>query len=404
MTNAATIPLRRDARVLGLVCTGHFISHFYQIILPPLFLFLRAEFDVSYAALGLTVTLFMGANGVSQVPTGFLVDRVGARIILVGGLFLEAAAIGLMAVVPSFEWILFLAFVAGLGHSVFHPANYAILSSSVDEGRMGRAFSLHSFAGFLGTAISPLTIIFLATLWGWRWALGLAAVVGIATAFAILAGGAILKDDSAHRESTAAGGDATSLTDGLKLLVSRPMMMMFLFWVTTSLAQSGISSFSVVAIVAMYDTTVTLAGWVLTAYLFAVAGGILVGGALADRTTRHNLIACVAFLVTAAMIALVGLVSLPIYLIIGLFALVGLCLGLVMPARDMMVRAAAPPGATGKAFGFMAAGGSVGGIVTPPLFGWMLDQGDPQGIFWIMAIFMVIAVATVLPGKKKSET
>ena len=403
MTNAATIPLRRDARVLGLVCTGHFISHFYQIILPPLFLFLRAEFGVSYAALGLTVTFFMGANGFSQVPAGFLVDRVGARVVLVGGLFLEATAIGCMAVVPSFPWILGLAFVAGLGHSVFHPANYAILSSSVDEGRMGRAFSLHSFAGFLGTAISPLTVIFLATLWGWRWALGLAAVVGIATAFAIVAGGGVLKDDSAPRGSAAADGDAVSLKEGLKLLVSPPMMMMFFFWVTTSLAQSGISSFSVVAIVAMYDATVTLAGWVLTGYLFAVAGGILVGGALADRTTRHNLIACVAFAVTAAMIALVGLVALPIYLIIGLFTLVGLCLGMVMPARDMMVRAAAPRGATGKAFGFMAAGGAVGGVVTPPLFGWMVDQGEPQGIFWIMAIFMVVAMATVLPRKRKSS-
>ncbi|MDP6787399.1 MAG: MFS transporter [Rhodospirillales bacterium] len=400
MTKAATTPLRRDARVLGLVCTGHFISHFYQIILPPLFFFLNAEFEVGYAALGLLVTLFMGANGVSQVPTGFLVDRIGARVVLVGGLFLEAGAIGLMAVVPSFHWILVLAILAGLGHSVFHPANYAILSSSVDEGRMGRAFSMHSFAGFLGTAVSPLTIIFLANIWGWRWALGLAAVVGIATAFAILAGGGDLKDDNAPRDSAAAGGEAVSLKGGLKLLASPPMIMMFLFWVTTSLAQSGISSFSVVAIVAMYDATVTLAGWVLTAYLFAVAGGILVGGALADRTTRHDLIACVAFLVTAAMIALVGLVALPIILIIGLFALVGLCLGLVMPARDMMVRAAAPPGATGKAFGFMAAGGSVGGIVTPPLFGWMVDQGEPQGIFWIMAIFMVIAVATVLPRRK----
>jgi MFS family permease len=267
---------------------------------------------------------------------------------------------------------------------------------------MGRAFSLHSFAGFLGTAISPLTIIFLATLWGWRWALGLAAVVGIATAFAILAGGGVLKDDSASRGSAAAG-DAVSLKDGLKLLVSPPMMTMFLFWVTTSLAQSGISSFSVVAIVAMYGTSVTLAGWVLTGYLFAVAGGILVGGALADRTTRHNLIACVAFALTAGMIALVGLLSLPIFLIVGLFVLVGLCLGMVMPARDMMVRAAAPRGATGKAFGFMAAGGSVGGIVTPPLFGWMVDQGEPQGVFWIMAIFMVIAIATVLPRKRESS-
>ena len=402
MTNGATIPLRRDAQVLGLVCTGHFISHFYQIILPPLFVFLRAEFDVSYAALGLTVTLFMGANGVSQVPTGFLVDRIGARVVLVGGLLLEAAAIGLMAVVPTFHWILVLAFLAGLGHSVFHPANYAILSSSVDEARMGRAFSLHSFAGFLGTAMSPLTLIFFATLWGWRWALGLAAVVGIATAFAILASSGVLKDDSAPKGSTAVGGNPGSLKDGLKLLVSPPMVMMFLFWVTTSLAQSGISSFSVVAIVAMYDTTVTLAGWVLTGYLFAVAGGILVGGALADRTTRHDLIACLAFALTAAVIALVGLVPLPIYLIIGLFSLVGLCMGVVMPARDMMVRAAAPSGATGKAFGFMAAGGSVGGVVTPPLFGWMVDQGEPQGIFWIMAIFMVIAIATVLPRKGTS--
>ena len=151
----------------------------------------------------------------------------------------------------------------------------------------------------------------------------------------------------------------------------------------------------------MHDTTVTLAGWVLTGYLFAVAGGILVGGALADRTTRHDLIACVAFALTAAMIAVVGLVPLPIYLIIGLFALVGLCLGVVMPARDMMVRAAAPSGATGKAFGFMAAGGAVGGVVTPPLFGWMVDQGEPQGVFWIMAIFMVIAITTVLPRKRK---
>ena len=404
MINTDAVPLLRDARVLGLVCTGHFISHFYQIILPPLFLFFRAEFDVSYATLGLTVTFFMGANGLSQVPTGFLVDRIGARVVLVGGLFLEAIAIGCMAVVPSFHWIVGLAFLAGLGHSVFHPANYAILSASVDEGRMARAFSLHSFAGFLGTAISPLTIIFLATLWGWRWALAFAAVAGIATAFAILAGGGVLKDDSASRGSeAAAAGGAFSLKDGLKLLVSPPMMMMFLFWVTTSLAQSGISSFAVVAIVAMYGTSVTLAGWVLTGYLFAVAGGILVGGVLAERTTRHNLIAGVAFALAAWIIALVGLVSLPIFLIGGLFALVGLCLGMVMPARDMMVRAAAPRGATGKAFGFMAAGGSVGGVVTPPLFGWMVDRGEPQGIFWIMAIFMVIAIVTVLPRKRKSS-
>ena len=243
MINTDAVPLLRDARVLGLVCTGHFISHFYQIILPPLFLFFRAEFDVSYAALGLTVTFFMGANGLSQVPTGFLVDRIGARVVLVGGLFLEAIAIGCMAVVPSFHWIVGLAFLAGLGHSVFHPANYAILSASVDEGRMARAFSLHSFAGFLGTAISPLTIIFLATLWGWRWALAFAAVAGIATAFAILAGGGVLKDDSASRGSEAAAGGAFSLKDGLKLLVSPPMMMMpsRLYFLTVLMTASNCS-------------------------------------------------------------------------------------------------------------------------------------------------------------------
>ena len=109
-----------------------------------------------------------------------------------------------------------------------------------------------------------------------------------------------------------------------------------------------------------------------------------------------------AFAVIAAAVALVGAVPMAMAGIVALFTLAGFCQGMVMPARDMMVRAVAPPGDSGKAFGFMAAGGSVGGVVTPPLFGWIVDQGEPHWIFWIMAAFMILAIATLLPTRRRA--
>ncbi|MDA0675938.1 MAG: MFS transporter, partial [Proteobacteria bacterium] len=319
--------LRRDLRVLALVCVSHFLSHFYQMALPPLFVLLRQELDVSFAALGLLVTAFMGANFVSQVPVGFLVDRVGARSVLAVGLGLEAAAISAIAFAPSFPFVLVLAFVAGVGHSVFHPANYAILSASVDERRMARSFSLHTFSGFFGTAVAPVIIIWLAHVWDWRNALALSGAIGLAVALIVLANRHLLRDDTGAGKPAAAsagigasaGKSGGGVMEGLRLLMSGPRMLYFFFFVALGVVHSGIQSFSVVALVDIYGVTVAVAGAALTGFLFAMAFGILGGGVLADRVSHHNRIAVIAFAITASAMATVGFVPLPMPAIIAMF-------------------------------------------------------------------------------------
>src|SRR5918993_3796996 len=167
MDASATISAgRQDAKVLGLISTGHFMSHFYSLTLPPLFPFLKDAFDVSYTELGVMMALMGAATAVSQVPVGFLVDRLGARVVLTLGLIAISIGFGLVGFAPSFSVVLVLVTLASIGNSVFHPADYAILNSSITPSRMGRAFSVHTFSGHLGSAAAPATMILLAAAFG----------------------------------------------------------------------------------------------------------------------------------------------------------------------------------------------------------------------------------------------
>lgn len=398
----ASRTLGQDARLLGLIGTGHFASHFYGLTLPPLFPLLHVEFGASYTMLGLVMTLFAGASGLVQVPVGFLVDRVGAKPVLVAGLVLEALAIGAMALVPSIGGLLVLAAVAGAGNCVFHPANYAILNATFSEHRIGRAFSLHTMAGHLGTAVAPMTVIAVTALWDWRTALMALGAMGLVVA-ALLAMGRDLSaaetapeaaGEEAKGEPAAAAPD--SVGAGIRLLLSAPMLAFFLFFAATAMTSNGIRTFSVVALNAIFETPLALAGTALTGFLFASATGILIGGALADRTSRHDLMAALAFVVSAVVIVLVGSVSLPGVALITLMVLAGLSQGIVRPARDMMVRAAAPKGSAGKVFGFVSSGIAVGGALSPILFGWIIDQGDARWVFWLLAAITVLALGTLM--------
>ena len=401
--------LGRDARVLGLVGTGHFLSHFYNLTLPPLLPLLRSEFDASYAALGLAMTCFYAASGIVQVPVGFLVDRIGGRLVLVAGLMVEAGAIGLISLAQSVEALVALAFVAGLGHSVFHPADYAIITSSVDDRRMARAFSIHTFCGHLGSAMAPAIVIFLVALVDWRAALVTVGAVGIVTAIVILLQGDVLRDDTAVAEKpekteapSPAAARAGSTAEGIRFLMSVPMLTFFLFYVMTSVTSSGMNTFSVTAVVSLFDAPLTAANAGLTGFLFASAVGVLIGGFILDRTSRHNLVAALAFLLTAVAVMIIGSVALPSVLLIVLFTLAGFSQGVVRPARDMLLRAAAPPGMIAKSFGFVSTGMAAGGMLAPVLFGWLIDLGAPQAVFWALAGIMLAAVLIVLvPLSKK---
>jgi len=401
--------LGRDARVLGLVGTGHFLSHFYNLTLPPLLPLLRSEFDASYTALGLAMTCFYAASGIVQVPIGFLVDRIGGRLVLVAGLMVEAGAIGLISLAQSVEALIALAFLAGLGHSVFHPADYAIITSSVDDRRMARAFSIHTFCGHLGSAMAPAVVIFLVALVDWRAALVTVGAVGIVTAIVILFQGDVLRDDAAlaeRPEKTEAPASATpragSTAEGIRFLMSVPMLTFFLFYVMTSVTSSGMNTFSVTAVVSLFDAPLTAANAGLTGFLFASAVGVLIGGFILDRTSRHNLVAAGAFFLTATAVMIIGSVALPSLLLIVLFTLAGFSQGVVRPARDMLLRAAAPPGMIAKSFGFVSTGMAAGGMLAPVLFGWLIDLGAPQAVFWALAGIMLAAVLIVLvPLSKK---
>jgi MFS transporter, FSR family, fosmidomycin resistance protein len=404
MDATVTMPAgRQDARVLGLISTGHFMSHFYSLTLPPLFPFLKDAFDVSYTELGVMMALMSGATAVSQVPIGFLVDRLGARLVLTAGLVIIALGFGLVGLAPSFAAVLVLVTLASIGNSVFHPADYAILNSSITPARMGRAFSVHTFAGHLGSAAAPATMILLSAAFGWRVALIATGIFGLLVMAAMATQWNSLHDDAVpkKKKSSAAVPEGTG-TSGLKLLFSKPILLFFVFFGTLSFTSTGMQAFSVSALVTLHDMPVAAASAALTAFLMCSAGGILLGGEISDRTTRHELIAAVAFIATAILSLIIAWVNLPLLPLIVAMVIMGLGQGVVRPVRDMLLRAAAPSGSVGKVFGFVSAGIAAGSAIAPIPFGWLIDTGRPEWVFYLIAIFMVIALFTVFVPKSRA--
>jgi MFS family permease len=397
---------RRETKILGLIGTGHFLSHFYILTLPPLFPLIRADYGLSFVQLGLLMTVFNGMAAAAQVPVGLLVDRIGARAVLIAGLFLEAAAIGAMGLVPGYEGLLALALLAGLGHSVFHPADYSVLLATMDHNHMGRAFSIHTFMGSAGSALAPAVLIALTGLWNWRVAVMIVSLVGIAMAIALVSQMDALQSDRAPRARVSRRrkpGQPKPPTVGARVLLTPPVLVLFLFlfFLATTLPTSGIQTFSVAALMTLHDLPLATASSALTGYLVALAAGVLIGGVVADRTAKHDRIAVFAFVVTAAVLALVGEVRFEIVGLVALFALMGVLQGTVRPARDMMVREITPRGTAGTIFAFMSMGRLLGGTVSPLLFGWIIDMGWLFWLFWLFAVVMLAALGTLFMPRTK---
>ena len=360
--DATTAPPRRDLRVISLIGTAHFFSHFYILILPPLFPLLRDVYEVSYTALGLALAVLNGVTALTQAPVGFLVDRFGPRALLVAGLALFSLATGLIGLFPTYPMLLALMVIAGLGNSVFHPADYAILSSAVDQRRMGRAFSIHTFGGHAGFALAPPVIVFLTAAFDWRIALALAAAPGLVVSMLLALSGDLRRTAAGPARAGGAAPAARGVA-GIRLLLSGPILMALLFFAMLAMSNGGYMSFSVAAIASLYQVPLAEANLPLTLYLASSAVGVLAGGWVADRTPQHHLVVAGSFIMVALVSALIPELLPPLGVTAGLFALAGFFSGLVAPSRDMMVRAVTPPGASGKVFGFVTTGFNVGGIV-----------------------------------------
>ena len=401
MTTATPGTFAHDSRVLGLISLGHLLSHFYQLCFAPLILVWHTSFGASFATLGAILTTFTLSMGAAQMPAGMMVDRYGARAVLVGGLILSGIAFAGMALAPSIPFLFALAALAGIGNAVFHPADYAILNSSLNPNHMGKAFSLHTFAGNLGGALAPATVAYLIALHDWRFAVVAVGIFGFIVAAILLLQGGILKDErdgaGEHTQKTAKA--AFGWRENVAFMTSGPMMMLFMFFLTASLASGGIAAFSQVVNVKIQDIDIETAGTVLSAFLFAVTAGILAGGVAADKTTRHDIQAAIAFLGSAIIFALLAMQVYSLALLLALFILAGFAQGFVRPARDMMVRALAPKGTTGRAFAFASTGMAIGSAMAPIAFGILLDMDSPHAVYWLVAVFNLLAIATVMTSR-----
>ena len=388
-----TLTTGERTTVFALIGAGHTMSHIYILTLPPLFYLIKEELGISYAALGLLVTVFHVATGSAQVPAGFLVDRFGARITLTLGLLLCAGSMGAIGLVDSYWAMVALATIAGLGNAVFHPADYAILAAAVDDRHMGKVFGFHLMAGNLGFVLAPIVMVALATLWDWHVALVAIGGVGIAVSVAMMLFGSVLRTgDASARKGKGKAGDSA----GARVLTSPPILVMLVFFVLVALTNTGVQTFAVTALINMFAVELPTANTALSFFLAAGFVGVAIGGFIADKLKRPVYTVCGSMLIAAAALALVGAMALPAVVLFAAMALGGAAIGVMRPARDMMVNAVTPPGATGKVFGFVGTGLSAGAAIAPVVLGWMIDRGAPGVVFASVVGFLLLSVAIAI--------
>jgi MFS family permease len=392
--STAAASLRTDAKVIGLVGLAHGFSHFFQLVLPPLFPLIREDFGTSYAALGAVMAVFYTVSGIAQTAAGFLVDRLGARVILLGGMALVSLAAILAGLAPSLGWLFAAAVIGGLGNSVFHPADFALLNAKVEPRRLGYAFSVHGIVGNIGWAIAPAFVFPIAQAYGWRMGTIAAGALGI-VCFGLLATQRVLAvARPAHHVAAAAKGGG--LAADVRLLTSWPILMCFAFFALYSITLVGFQTFSTSALTKLYEVPLGLATSALTAFLLSGAVGILAGGVIAARTDRHSLVAVGGMVIPAAMSLWIATGAIAPGMLIAVMSIAGFAFGAMGPSRDIIVRGIAPAHARGKVYGFVYSGLDLGGLVGPLLFGWFLDQGNPAWIFGVAAAIMVVAIPTVV--------
>lgn len=399
-TDPAVAKKWQDAKVIALVAIAHFTSHVHIMLLPPIFGQVKDAFGVSYIEVGLALTAFNVASALLQTPAGFLVDRIGPRLMLIGGLLLGAVAIAAVAVLPGYWFFVFGYALIGLANTVYHPADYAILSATIDAKKIGKAFSIHTFAGYLGSGLTPAMVLACAALWDWHGAFLFAAGLSFAVALLIIVAGGVLPRTIPKPKSPAQSSAKGDAKVGLDLLLSAPILRNLLFFFCLAMANGGIQTYSVVGLGAIHGTPASAANIALSGFLLFSAAGVLLGGVIADRTPHHERVAAVGFACTSTMAILMAWVNMPSAVLIAVMSLGGLLNGVIQPSRDMMVRAVTPVGSFGKVFGFVSTGFNLGGMTSPLLYGWLMDRHEPRAIFMIVVGFILLALVTAVTRAK----
>jgi MFS family permease len=389
---------RRDARLIAVVSLAHSLSHFFQLALPPLFPLLRAEFGVSYAVLGLLVGIFYAASGVTQFASGFVVDRVGARPLLLAGLALMSGCILIASLAPGFYWLFPVVILLGLGNGVFHPSDFAILNANVEPRRLGHAYSMHGIGGSLGYALAPVVSFALGAAFGWRFAVAAMGAVGL-VGFAI-----VMSQRDLLTSQRATDAHSQTFKRSLTLFIQASIALCFLYFILQTIAGIGLQTFLPTALNVGLDVPLLLATSVLTTYIVGSMAGTLTGGFLAAKTARHDRVAASGLLTAALLLAFVGTGAPTIPMLLPLFAMTGFAFGVTGPSRDLIVRGATPKGAAGRVYGFVYSGLDIGSAIGPIWFGYMLDHHLPREMFFAIALCLGLAIGTVIQVRRRAPS
>ena len=394
-----SVPFRRDASLVGLVSLAHMISHFSQLLLPPLFPWLKEEFHASYAELGFLMTIFFVVSCAVQAASGFVVDRFGPRPILFAGLSLLGLSAWGYAVSTSYAMLLCFAVVAGIGNGVFHPVDFTLLNRKVSAPRLGHAYSVHGISGSLGWALAPALVVGLTLAFSWRWALLGAGLVAFGVLLILLLNRARLDLPAAPLPKGMPAND-----DSLGFLKIPAVWMCFAFFFVYAIVLGAVNAFAPEAARQLHDVPFSLVAICLTVYMIGSASGMLAGGFLAASPERCERIVGIGFGLAACVALTLALADLRPAAVPVLFGLMGLASGVAGPSRDLLVKRSTPENATGRVYGVVYAGLDIGQAVSPLIFGVMMDKGQFRGVLLGLALVQCLLIVSAFNVRRVRRT
>ncbi|MCE9661532.1 MAG: MFS transporter [Burkholderiales bacterium] len=397
-------PLRRDATVMGLVGLAHCISHFSQLLLPPLFLWLKDAFNASYTELGVLLTIFFVVSCAVQALSGFVVDRFGPRPVLFGGIALLALAAFGYAISTSYLMLALFSVVAGIGNGVFHPVDYTLLNRKIHPKRLGHAFSVHGITGSLGWALAPAMMVSVTLAFNWRVALASAGVLALVVLAVLWLNRAQLTIEMTSAARPAAEARAPAREGSFDFLAIPAIWVCFGFFFLYAIVISGIQAFAPEAARQLHEVPTRWAAMCLTFYMVASACGMVLGGFLAADPSRSEKIVGVGFGIAAMIGLTIGYAPLAPMAVPVLFACMGVAAGIAGPSRDLIVKRAAPPNATGRVYGVVYSGLDIGQAAAPLVFGPLMDLHRPADIWLGIALVQGLLILSAFNVRRVRRT
>ncbi|MDQ0586682.1 MFS transporter [Variovorax paradoxus] len=393
-TATPSTSLRSDAQLIGLVGLAHAISHFSQLILAPLFPWLKDAFDVSYTELGAVLTVFFVVSCIVQAASGFIVDKLGPRPVLFVGLGALALAAFGYALAQSYWMLLLCAVVGGIGNGVFHPVDYTLFNRKVAPTRLGHAYSVHGITGSLGWALAPAFVVPIAMAFSWRVALASAGAVAIVVLLVLWAYRSVLALDVKTVQKATGHGEPAAIGGEFDFLRIPAVWMCFGFFFFYAVVISVVQTFAPVAAGHLHAVPVALVAVCLTVYMVASAAGMVAGGFLASDPSRCERIVGIGFGVAAALALVLAFAQFPPVMVPVLFGAMGFVSGVAGPSRDLLVKRSTPPNATGRVYGVVYAGLDIGQALAPLVFGRLMDHGQYTSVIAGLALVQGVLIAS----------